>query len=565
MGGAPPTVLYARGENQDEHQPPPPAAPPALPLCPWLAAAPPGLAYTRAPAWSAARVFARSFGGFLLRAEPPPAEITAGQGPEKMRAPGSPSRGPLPQTDVSAKLVTRTYAQVTTRASGGRDNPWRPPRRAARTPAPFLLLATDGAELVGPEGRRAELGRVDHVAELAAAARVVAGDQPGELVVFVHELAHEPFSLPSDLRAGPPPFLGDAPGIRRRGFNGWTIIDGAPNVHVAFPGWSGDFAGAAGPAELLAAAERFRGALGLAYLFSGPATVHQLIRSTARYIGEPAPHPDLENPTYLASAFAVSGYAWWRDLTAAERARGWVRAFDRSGSFLASWRGCALSDGPWRELPGPFKVEPGPETHRPPGYWLVQGAAVGPGEGPGALPGPFARQGDESAGAWLTTPLLQLAVELAGGPVEVDAAWVASERIRPLERAAERLAAARAELDGLALGVLKDAYSGATAWFEYGPQPPHPLHRPHWRRTILDRHAANTYRALRKAEPGPFAWTEIDAALFAVDAPDQAPAGPRLGTELGAWKPKGRAVPMADALAALDAGGPREVLKLAGR
>ena len=115
----------------------------------------------------------------------------------------------------------------------------------------------------------------------------------------------------------------------------------------------------------------------------------------------------------------------------------------------------------------------------------------------------------------------------------------------------------------VALDTLKAGYAAATSWFEYGPQPPSALARLQWRRAILDRYVANTWRSLAKSDVAPFALTDVDAALFAVTDPGVVPGGLRSGTALGAWKTKGAPVAMADAVEALAAGGPRAVVRLA--
>ena len=54
------------------------------------------------------------------------------------------------------------------------------------------------------------------------------------------------------------------------------------------------------------------------------------------------------------------------------------------------------------------------------------------------------------------------------------------------------------------------------------------------------------------------------ADAFALEGPAATPAGlDRIGTTPGAWKRKGRAVPMGEALAALEAGGPAALVNLA--
>jgi hypothetical protein len=165
-----------------------------------------------------------------------------------------------------------------------------------------------------------------------------------------------------------------------------------------------------------------------------------------------------------------------------------------------------------------------------------------------------------------------LATELAdqaGTQLVAKEAWLSSERSRPLDTPATRLADARQALmedpapeAAVALSVLKEGYAAATAWFENGPQPPHPLARPDWKRTVHDRFVANTWRSLGRSEIAPVGMTDVDAALFAVDEPGL-PAGLKAGTGLGSWKLKGRVLEIGEALRALEAGGPAAVVATA--
>jgi hypothetical protein len=113
------------------------------------------------------------------------------------------------------------------------------------------------------------------------------------------------------------------------------------------------------------------------------------------------------------------------------------------------------------------------------------------------------------------------------------------------------------------LAAVKAGYVAATAWFEFGARPPAPLARPDWRRTIHDRFVANTWRSLHKPTVAQFALTDVDAALFALDDPSGPPEGLASGVDLRSWKAKGRPVPMAVAIRALEAGGPGAVIELA--
>jgi hypothetical protein len=305
--------------------------------------------------------------------------------------------------------------------------------------------------------------------------------------------------------------------------------------------------------------------------YSAASTIHRLIEFTqprGRRLGPPGEHPELV-PPFSPMGYSVPAAAWSRPLTAAEQARGWVMVCDRNGSFLSAWGSCVLADGAWTHVPGPFGLPAGKEPSRPAGYWLMDRAELAA-ITPSQLPDPFLRHRHADRRVWLTTPLLQLAHDLAGErELTVAEAWTA-ERSRPLDEAASRLSKARSLLLGdrrpaarVALDALKAGYVAATAWFEFGARPPAPLARPDWRRTIHDRFVANTWRSLNKATVAPFALTDVDAALFAVDDPGSLPAGLAAGTDLRSWKTKGRAVPMAEALAVLAAGGPGAVIERA--
>jgi hypothetical protein len=453
--------------------------------------------------------------------------------------------------------------------------PTSPRGKGDQTARSALVLATDGRELVG-SGERVPLPEhMDGIGALAAAALELA--EPGQRVILaIHESAHDRLGLPAR-PTDPASFMDGSANVdvRQVGNSGWRIVrTPAGELHVMAPMWSGDFRGAADAAELRDALAAFAGAVGWDWLYSGASTVHHLVK---RLASEPLPvpeaHPQL-SPEWQGMAASVPAYAWLRELTPTERAGGFVRLFDRSGSYLAAWEGCPLPVGEWRPVEGPFPVEAGAESSRQAGYWLIDRAeleAITPPD----LPDPFARWGDPSESVWLTTPLLQLAAEMAAGAgvsLTCRSAWLAAGKRRTLEAAGRRLSAARTRLTAdaaagsaparLALSALKEAYAGAVAWLEFGPKPPDPLARPDWRRTLLDRYAANVYRNLSASDPRPFGLSDVDCAAFALASP-VTPRGLRLGTELGAWKPKGRPVPMGEALAALEADGMHGLIRLA--
>lgn len=397
-------------------------------------------------------------------------------------------------------------------------------RRAPSTRFPTLVA----------DGERAysSRGQWEPCTDPAAIGPAARSQVDEECVVWVHDTV---------------PWKADEVGGRAVGGGGWVILDGEPKVHVALARQLDQFVGTEDVFALGRAVEHWRRHLGIAYLFSGASTIHKLIATTGR-VPEQTDPPVFDVP-YQATAWAVPSNSWAPvgvlEVCAAFGRR-WVRAFDRSGSYLSAWRGAALPAGTWTKV-GRCKAIPGPESAKPAGYWLVDRGRLP--EWPGLFD-PWRRHTDPEGPIWLTTPLVQLAVDLTDEPLVARAGWWAADRCRSIDAAAERIAGARhllaANEDAAAavtLAALKEAYAGATAWFEYGPQHPDPLARPSWRHTILDRYVANTWRALSQAIPGPFALTEIDAALFALNEPDEFPLG--LRTEgLGAWKPKGEPVPI---------------------
>ena len=498
----------------------------------------------------------------------------AEQGPEVVEAAGPPD-----DTDKPGQSGELGPA-ATVRSAG-------PGTHKAKAPAlgrsdRYTYLAADGFRLYDSDGHViVEVGRPwGHVGELVDAALQAA---PGpQLVIAVHPGAHGQLGLPARLpHDGERPRLEfaraaitTATAVREIGGAGGLVVEAhdQPRVLVCFPGYSGEFDGAADASQLARSLARFSKALGFGYAYSAASTVHKLIeRSQGRgnALGPPAPHPALD-PPYLPTAWSVPASAWSRPLTDAERSRAFMVVADRSGSYLSAWRSCPLPTGSWAHEAEQV-LRPGPESGRASGYWLVEHAAVAA-VVPDVMPDPFRRHGATEGLVWLTTPLVQLATELAdqaGTQLVAKEAWLSSERSRPLDTAATRLADARQELMGdpapeaaVALSVIKEGYAAATAWFENGPQPPHPLARPDWKRTVHDRFVANTWRSLGRSEIAPVGMTDVDAALFAVDGPGL-PAGLKAGTGLGSWKVKGRVLEMGEALRALEAGGPAAVVAMA--
>jgi hypothetical protein len=228
--------------------------------------------------------------------------------------------------------------------------------------------------------------------------------------------------------------------------------------------------------------------------------------------------------------------------------------------------------GRWEPQAGPVEL-PGRDT--PAGYWFVDVAPLRGALGLGSTkPDPFAKLGAPDGPQWLTTPLAQLAHDLAaalGLDLRALAAYTQAEHGRYLTKPAERIRAAREALSldkspaaAAALAIVKTGYSAALGWCEYSNKPPDRLAHPYWNRAVIDRFGANAWRSLETAEPAPFAWVDIDACLFAAEAPEVAPwPAEKIGQGFGCWKQKGRAVPMAEAAKALRAGNVRAIVALA--
>ena len=112
---------------------------------------------------------------------------------------------------------------------------------------------------------------------------------------------------------------GPTTSVREIGSAGGLVVErhDAPRVLICFPGYSGEFAGAANAGELARALARFSTALGFGYAYSAASTVHKLIercQPRGHGLGPPAPHPALE-PPYLPTAWSVPAAAWSRALT----------------------------------------------------------------------------------------------------------------------------------------------------------------------------------------------------------------------------------------------------------
>jgi hypothetical protein len=508
----------------------------------------------------------------------------------------SPASAPVVAAAATAPAPAATSP---TGPGGSTEAPSRPAgdfvrRRRAPAPVNEMPLACDATRMVDEHHRSVDLPVAADAGHLAAAALKLTGGRRAS--VLVHPLSHEALGLPAECPCdndGTDPLAAhslaaraiargvEAVSVESTDSGALSVGTGDTRIDIAFPAWVDDFSPdkQSGPEtlsleELCETGVIVRDTLGVSYLTSAPSSVRHLIRRTTRYspIPESQPEPDLSDPGWADNLHAMPRGLWIRPLAAGEFSKNLIVARDRNASYLAGWESQPLGTGEWTSGEAcPLLTKNGV-----PGYWLFDPEPLRKAFGLGGEhPDPFAKVRNLEGAQWHTTPLAQLAAELAelaGLQLCAQAFHVQLNTSTPLRGAGEALRKARGALNGdtrpaarAALAVLKEGYVRAVAGFEHGgPQPPKPLARPHWRRSIIDRAMANTFRALEKAEPRPFAWGEIDTALFAVDLESE-PGGLKIGKGLGQFKPKGTAVPMAEASKALKAGDIAGLPKLIGR
>lgn len=427
------------------------------------------------------------------------------------------------------------------------------PARAPTFPSPYAQL------VVGPGRLYADNGRSVPLPDDALLTGALAMGR-GRAVLWIHESAHEWLHLPAD---PPRPLPRELAGISLDG-DPWSSVGWARvshQLHVALPAWSGDFAGTPTPSDLSAALSRYHELVGTTFLYSPASTTLFMIDD--REFDPPVRDPGV---AYVVSPFATPAHVWSRALGAKERARPFVQLFDRRASYLAAWRSCELSDGGWIELARPL-------DERRPGYYLLDTRPLRQFLEAERLPDPFVRPDASGGPTWLMAPLATLARELAdeaGVALQVERAVVAQRSIRPLDAIAARLAHALAvltmhpdsgDVSAVLTRTIKAGYVRATAHLEHGRRRPHPLARPEWRHTIIDRHVANTYRSLRRAARRPVAVGYVDGALFAVDGDGDWPEGLREGSELGTWRRRRGRLDTAEAADLIEHGRARELVQ----
>ena len=302
---------------------------------------------------------------------------------------------------------------------------------------------------------------------------------------------------------------------------------------------------------------RFADLAGITWRLTGGPTGADLagtFRRRARLVEQPAPPKVALVPTLEPD------FLWQRSVSADEAKRLWVHSYDANAMYLAAAGLVTVGLGDPVQLAEP-EFDP-----RVPGYWLVDP----PGWSAPLLPDLFDRAGLAAAHQrrgprWMATPTLALAAEL-GYPVKPLEALVYRDRSRYYEGWAARLREARAatmaapgDPDEMAvLGAVKDTYRkgiGLLAVKSSGR-----MWRPDHRHAIVATAAATLLRKLAAVGEGEGRWPlaiNVDAVVYASDDPDPVsavPAGLRLGTGLGEFKPHG-SLPMAEAAPLLTRGG----------
>jgi hypothetical protein len=508
-----------------------------------------------------------------------------------VEAPGSAPVAPAeaPEAPPAPSRRTKAPARRGAKAEAIPAKPRTKPAAAPSRPSRYVPMVTDGRVILGPdlvavgvERPEAEPLDVGYIAATAEArSREAFG--AGRPIVQLWPQAHESLGLPKRWRpteAGAPELVDTHPLAARAIARGVAVrlIDntpgacyvGAVKVEIDFPAWgSGDWLPKTGEvpldlAQLESALVKFSEALGIVYATSAGATMTHLIenrnrdRSGKLTITPAGFEPEL-SPEWLHNG--RGGYS--RPLTAAELERPYVRAFDRSGSFGSAWKGLVTGLGHWEHLAGPVEL---PKHDYPPGYWLIDVDPLREALGLGITkPDPFAKLGAPEGPQQYTTPLAQLARDLADAAgldlraLSADVQPLKGEHLtkpgEAVKRAREMLSADPSPEARAALAVVKTGYSAAPAQMEHSHKAPDELARAVWNRSMIDRWGANLWRSLEKADPAPFAWIDTDTALFALDGPDALPWPAKyIGTGYGQWKPKGAPAEMATAAELLTAG-----------
>jgi hypothetical protein len=545
----------------------------------------------------AAEVIAEAFPGTTGPVEDPGSAPVAPV--EDLEAPSEPNHPRKGAKPVSAKPAPHNAKPESTRQ----------PAKPIKAAAGYAPLACDSKVMIGEHGARKDLDRKPDAGHLHEAALAVSG-QP-RAVVLVDPASHRALGLQTEWHYPDAdstevartkaltqhPLAARAiergvPGVRIGSTKtGALVIESVKGtVEIDFPRFSKDFYDPKLPldlAQLVGAQVKLRDALkGTSYSISGANSVKAtILRNSLRAkdrsllkIPPSLPEPVLSGPGWVDSDHFLPQTEWLRDLTKTEETRGYVRAFDRNGSYASVMHGLYLGVGEWHKGPAELPLK---DTQS--AYYLVDLGKLRKSYDLGhGRPDPFSKL-DGSDLEWLTTTEAQYARQLAdkaGLVIPVIESFVQEDQddafahcyLEPvgdiIRSARETLGADESPEARAALRVLKGGYSTVVAWFEFAEKVGDRLGRPYWRRSVIGRFGVNLHRSLAKAEGASapaFATCEIDTALWALDGPDEMPAGLPIGKGFGEWKPKGKPVPMSQARKALHSGDLEAVLQMTNK
>ncbi len=234
---------------------------------------------------------------------------------------------------------------------------------------------------------------------------------------------------------------------------------------------------------------------------------------------------------------------WSRVPSEAEQTCRYMHAYDRGGSYAAGIAGLELGIGAAQHAPQGRQFDP-----KLPGYWKIE---VGP-SGDWRMPHPLNPRGSmPSRPVWVTTPALQLAVELGHEPAVLEA-YVWPEHGRVLDPWYTRVRDARAALDTAdpdaqaARDLLKVVYTrtigmlGSEEWMRTRPG-----YAPDRRHHIVAKSRSNILRRIAQIGQDSDRWpvaVTADTVLYLSDDPDPVSAWPgkpnHFGRGFGQFKPE---------------------------
>ena len=473
-------------------------------------------------------------------------------------------------------------AQPTPDGQGPARHPAKAPARPAAQPdgafsAPAAVLHTDGVWLA--DGTRLDLpDPLRHVGQLAALVpQLRLGTQvtnwraePGQIWVtgeMLTSLGVDVAALPND-----PSKRGEAIRELTRGSelvtaaiaDGWELGGATRDCLGAWTRvWHGDtrgvwvallpamnddpgeipvLAGDPSPATLARRLSLFAGALRAPWAMSPSSTGFDLMISLRAKDRERLFSPREPVPPARINTLEQD-LNWSRVPSEQERTCRYLHAYDRGGSYAAGIAGLELGIGEAQHHPQGRAFDP-----KLPGYWKVEA----PPSGDWRMPHPLVPRGAVPDRAmWVTTPTLQLAVEL-GHEVPVLAAYVWPEHTRVLDPWYERVRDARTALDQddvdaqAARDLLKVVYTrtiGMLGSEEYMRN--RPGYAPDRRHHIVAKSRANILRRIaqigRDSDRWPVAVT-ADTVLYLSDDPDPVSAWPgkpaHFGRGFGQFKPE---------------------------